>query len=49
MNIFPYEHARILWRQSLLAMPEGRAWLIAHVREKEQKLGPQHPDWRPHV
>jgi hypothetical protein len=38
------ELARILWRQALLATPEGLAWLVVNARSKERDVGPHRKD-----
>jgi len=40
MTLLDREELRIRWRQGLLGTPAGRAWLIAHAKEKEKHLGP---------
>jgi hypothetical protein len=44
MSRIDSELRRILWRQRLLATPEGLAWLTAHAREPERDLGPHRRD-----
>ncbi len=34
------ELIRILWRQQMLATPEGLAFLVSVARRKEQDVGP---------
>jgi len=50
MTALQREEVRILWRQALLATPEGQAWLIEQARKgtKERDLGPhKFPEIRP--